>query len=159
MVCCNPSIRIDKVILVVLNIVLETLTSNTIVSTPHVAPNFCPRPDPLYDERHQCSGIPTWNWQQEAFLGCRIIISKKSTVQVLFSLGCIFFWKINSRLSQLYVRGHQFEQDYLQNVARLCPYNIGSSQLWNARSRFTIHAGRLPLTLPLTFQHSGTTDR
>ena len=153
MVCCNPSIKIDKVILVVHNIVLETLSSNTIVSTPHVAPNFCSRPDPLYDKRHQCSGILTWNWQQEAFLGWRIITSK------LFSLGCIFFWKINSRLSQLYVQGLQFEQDYLRNVTRLCPYNIGSSQLWNARSRFAIHAGRLPLTLPLTFQHSATTDR
>ena len=62
-------------------------------------------------------------------------------------------------LSQLYVQGLQFEQDYLRNVTRLCPYNTGSSQLWNARSRFAIHAGHLPLTLPLTFQHSSTTDR
>ena len=92
MVCCNPSIRIDKVILVVHNIVLETLSSNTIVSTPHVAPNFCPWSDPLHDERHQCSGIPTWNWQQEAFLGCRIITSKNPLFRyyspsVVFSSG------------------------------------------------------------------------
>ena len=76
MVCCHPSIRIDKVISVVNNIVLEALSGNTIVSTPHVAPNFCSGPDPLYDARHQRSGIPTWNWQQKAFPGCRIITSK-----------------------------------------------------------------------------------
>ena len=77
MVCCHPSIRINKVILVANNIVLETLSSNTTVSTLHVAPNLCSRPDPLYDERHENSGIPTWNWQQKAFLGCRSTISPR----------------------------------------------------------------------------------
>ena len=52
MVCGHLSIRINKVTLVVNNIVLETLDSNTIVNTPHVAPNFCSRPDPLYDKKY-----------------------------------------------------------------------------------------------------------
>ena len=76
MVCCYVSIRTDKVILVVNNIVLETLRSNAILSTPHIVPNFSSWPDPLYDEMHQNSSTPTWNSQQKAFFGCRIITSK-----------------------------------------------------------------------------------
>ena len=76
MVCCYVSIRTDKVILVVNNIVLETLSSNAILSTPHIVPNFSSWSDPLYDEMHQNSSTPTWNSQQKAFFGCRTITSK-----------------------------------------------------------------------------------
>ena len=55
---------------------MDPLSSNTILRTPHVAPNFCSRSDPLCNERHQSSGILTWNWQQKAFLGCTIITPK-----------------------------------------------------------------------------------
>ena len=90
MVCCHPSVRIDKVILVVGNIMLETLSSNTIVSTPHIAPNFCSQPDPLYHERHQSSRILTWKWQQKTFLACRIITSKNPLLRYYFP-SVVFF--------------------------------------------------------------------
>ena len=117
MVCCHPCIRI-YVILMVHEIVLETLSSSAIVRTSHVAPNFCSWPNLLYNEMHQNSGILTWNCQQKTFLGCRIITSKNPLLWYDSPLVVFFFLKISSRVSQLCVRGLQF----------------GSSQLWNACS-------------------------
>ena len=65
MACCHPSISIGFN-----NIVLETLSSSTIVSIPQVSPNFCSGPNQLYNGRHQSSGILTWNWQQKASFHC-----------------------------------------------------------------------------------------
>ena len=77
MVCSHPSIGIDKVKLVVINIVLKVLSSGAIVTLPlHIAPNFCSRFDPLYVQNHLNSRIPTWNWRQKAFLSCSIIFPK-----------------------------------------------------------------------------------
>ena len=82
-------------------------------------------------------------WQQKCFFGCAII-SPKITTSVRFSLGCIFFWKISSCLS----------------LKRLCHNNTGSSQRWNAGSRFAIHVchGHSPLLSSIPFQ-SFTTDK
>ena len=73
MVCCQPSIRLEKPILVVNNIALETLSSDAVLSTQRVAVNFCSQPDQPYGWTHQSSDIPTSNWKRKAFLGSRII--------------------------------------------------------------------------------------
>ena len=64
----------------------------------YVARNFCPWPDPLYDERHENSGILMWNWQQKAFLGCRIITSENPLLQY-YSPSVVFSSRKNSHLS------------------------------------------------------------
>ena len=75
-------------ILVVNKIELETLTSNAILSTPHVAPNLCSRPNSLYDER--------WNQLQKALLRCRII---NSINPLLWTIPPRLYFILKTRLS------------------------------------------------------------
>ena len=72
---------------------------------------------------------------------------------LLFSLGCIFFLSISTIcLGPPIWLGLFFKCEAAMSLQY-------SSQLWNAHSWFAVHAGHLPQTLPLTFQHSCTTDR
>lgn len=77
---CYPSIKINEVILVVNNMTLKTLRSDIIVSPLHVAPISCIKVEAF----------------RRGF--------QKSTAVVPFSQGCVFFWRISSRLSQQYVQ-------------------------------------------------------
>ena len=121
MVCCYVSISTDKVILVVNNIVYETLSSNAILSIPHIAPNFSSRPDPLYDERHQNNSTPTWNSQQKAFFGWRIITSKNQLLR--YDAHSVVFSSRKKALVRCLLLISEIGNDYVSTI--LVPVNYG----------------------------------
>ena len=90
MVCCHPSIRTDKVILAFSKIVLKILSSNFIVSAPHISQISVPglthcimRVIKVAEFRRETSNKNLPCLQDHN--------PQKSTVSVLFSLCCIFF--------------------------------------------------------------------